>query len=526
MSYQVLARKWRPKIFDDMVGQSHVLKALSNALDQDRLHHAYLFTGTRGVGKTTLARIFAKCLNCEKGVSSKPCGECNACASLDQGRFIDLIEVDAASRSKVDETRDLMENVQYAPTSGRFKVYLIDEIHMFSGHSFNALLKTLEEPPPHVKFLLATTEHKKVPITILSRCLQFNLNHLTVEQIIEQIEKILVAENIKYDKKSVELISICAAGSVRDALSLLDQAISFGNGALKEDQVRTLMGMVENEDINGLLQSLVNSNPDAMLDVIEKISSKNPDYNNLLSELLRSLHKIAILQILPEDSSHIRKTDETLLEFANAMTKEEAQLYYQIGMMGRKDFYLSPDPKTGLEMIMIRMLAFNPSGNDLEIKKKQIIQTTKNVDVINKEKPVESNSQDQSKGSDGDDPNSTWEDIINEMELVGFVEVLARNCILQSQDNEKVKLLLSPDSENLLTPELNEKLEEAIKKRFGNKVKLIIVIEESNHETPFDVATRLKKESKNIAKESVKNDPLVKNLQDTFDATIDKVRPQ
>ena len=256
--------------------------------------------------------------------------------------------------------------------------------------------------------------------------------------ITSQIEKILVAENIKYDKKSVELISICAAGSVRDALSLLDQAISFGNGALKEDQVRTLMGMGENQEINGLLQSQVNSNPDAMLDVIEKISSKNPDYNNLLSELLRSLHKIAILQILPEDSSHIRKTDEMLLEFANAMTKEEAQLYYQIGMMGRKDFYLSPDPKTGLEMIMIRMLAFNPSGNDLEIKKKQIIQTTKNVDVINKEKPVESNSQDQSKGSDGDDPNSIWEYIINEMELVGFVEVLARNCILQSQDNENV----------------------------------------------------------------------------------------
>jgi len=258
-----------------------------------------------------------------------------------------LIEVDAASRSKVDETRDLMENVQYAPTNGRYKVYLIDEIHMFSGHSFNALLKTLEEPPPHVKFLLATTENKKVPVTILSRCLQFNLTHLTAEQITKQIEMILIAEKIEHDKSSLEIISSSAAGSVRDALSLLDQAISYGNGVLREKEVRILMGMVENDDINGLLESLVNSDPDMMLNIIKRISLKNPDYNDLLSELLRLLQKIAVVQILPDDSENILRSDVTLSKFAKTMTKEEVQLYYEIGMMGRKDFYLSPDPKTG-----------------------------------------------------------------------------------------------------------------------------------------------------------------------------------
>ena len=360
MSYQVLARKWRPKTFEDMVGQSHVLKALSNALDQNRLHHAYLFTGTRGVGKTTLARILAKCLNCEKGVGSKPCNKCNACISGDEGRFIDLIEVDAASRARVEETRDLMDNVQYAPTNGRYKVYLIDEMHMFSNHSFYALLKTLEEPPPPVRFLLATTEPKKIPVTILSRCLQFNLNHLTSTQISKQIEKILNTENIAYDQPSIELIARSAVGSMRDALSVLDQTITYCNGTLKESEVRMLIGAINSEDLHTLIRSLINSDSETLLNTIDSISLQNPDYDILLSELLSLLQKIAVIQLLPEDSKNTLKKDKVLVEFANSMEKEDVQLYYQIGIMGRKDLYFSPDAKTGLEMIMIRMLAFNP----------------------------------------------------------------------------------------------------------------------------------------------------------------------
>ncbi len=281
-----------------------------------------------------------------------------------------MIEVDAASRAKVEETRDLMDNVQYSPTSGRYKVYLIDEMHMFSNHSFNALLKTLEEPPPHVKFLLATTEPKKIPITILSRCLQFNLNHLTGDQIAKQLEMILNIEKIEYDKSSIELISRSAVGSMRDALSLLDQAIAYCNGTLRESEVRMLLGTVDNEDLNGLIQSLINSDPESLLNTIETIALKNPDYDALLAELLSLLQKIAVIQLLPEDSKNILKSDKTLVKFAHAMKKEEAQLYYQIGIMGRKDLYFSPDAKSGLEMIMIRMLAFNPAVIDEEIKKK------------------------------------------------------------------------------------------------------------------------------------------------------------
>ena len=341
MSYQVLARKWRPKTFEDMVGQSHILKALSNALDKNRLHHAYLFTGTRGVGKTTLARILAKCLNCEIGVSSKPCNECNACIAGDEGRFVDLIEVDAASRTGVDDTRDLLENVAFSPTIGRFKVYLIDEVHMFSKSSFAALLKTLEEPPEHVKFVFATTENKKIPVTILSRCLQFNLNHLTADQISKQIEMILNSENITYDKPSVELIAHSAYGSMRDALSLLDQAIAYGNGELTESEVRMLMGTIDNQDLYSLIQSLVNSDSETLLNTVEKISMQNPDYDFLLSELLSLLQKIATVQLLPDNSENILKKDKAVVEFAGSMTKEEVQLYYQIGLMGRKDLYFS-----------------------------------------------------------------------------------------------------------------------------------------------------------------------------------------
>ena len=529
MSYQVLARKWRPKTFDDMVGQSHVLKALSNALDQNRLHHAYLFTGTRGVGKTTLARILAKCLNCEQGVSSKPCGKCNSCIAVDEGRFIDLIEVDAASRTGVDDTRDLLENVAYAPTIGRYKVYLIDEVHMFSKSSFAAILKTLEEPPLHVKFVFATTENKKIPPTVLSRCLQFNLNHLSADQINKQIEMILNAENTVYDKPSIELIARSAAGSMRDALTLLDQAIAHGNGTLRESEVRMLLGTIDSEDLNGLIQSLINSDPEKLLNIIETIALKNSDYDALLAELLSLLQKIAVIQLLPEDSKNILKSDKTLVKFAHAMKKEETQLYYQIGMMGRKDLYFSPDAKSGLEMIMIRMLAFNPTTIDEEIKKKQITNSFKEISDDLNDAPIENKEQKEILETVCiNNSGSTWENIINEMQLVGLVNELARNCTLKSQDKHKVELSLSPSYKHILNQNLNSRLAEAIKEKFGSEVKLIITVEESEDESPSSADARVKQELKNVAKEAVKNDPDVKLLQDTFDATIDQdsIQPQ
>ena len=358
MSYQVLARKWRPRSFADMVGQSHVLKALANALDQDRLHHAYLFSGTRGVGKTTLARILAKCLNCDEGVSSAPCGKCGACTTIDEGRFVDLIEVDAASRAKVGETRELMENVPYAPTSGRYKVYLIDEIHMFSGHSFNALLKTLEEPPPHVKFLLATTEPKKLPVTILSRCLQFNLSHLTADQIHGQIDRILAEERVEHDEGSVALIAKGAAGSMRDALSLLDQAIAYGGGQLREAQVRAMMGTIDSADLLGLLRALAEHDAATLLNIIQAIALQNPNFDDLLAEFMSMLQQIAIIQALPDAGNPARKRTE-LIPFAGMLRAEDIQLYYQIALKGRRDLYLAPDVKSGFEMTFIRMLVLD-----------------------------------------------------------------------------------------------------------------------------------------------------------------------
>ena len=357
MSYQVLARKWRPRSFKDLVGQSHVLKVLINALDSGRLHHAYLFTGTRGVGKTTLARILAKCLNCEAGVSSTPCGECGACVGIDEGRFVDLIEVDAASRAKVDETRELMDNVQYSPTAGRHKVYLIDEVHMFSKHSFNALLKTLEEPPPHVKFLLATTEPKRIPITILSRCLQFNLKHLTMEEIEGQLQIIMEAENVPAEGASAALLAAAADGSMRDALSLLDQAISYGNGRLEEAQMRDMLGAIDSNELRGLLDDIIRQDAKGLFARINKVAELAPDYDALLAELLSILHDTAVAQALPKSPE---LAGEIAAGFASRLKKEDVQLYYQIALNGRRDLYMAPDQKMGFEMTLIRMLAFRP----------------------------------------------------------------------------------------------------------------------------------------------------------------------
>ena len=530
MTYQVLARKWRPKSFRDMVGQSHVLKALTNALDQERLHHAYLFTGTRGVGKTTLARILAKCLNCDTGVSSTPCGICNACVAIDEGRFVDLIEVDAASRAKVEETRDLMDNVQYAPSIGRYKVYLIDEIHMFSNHSFNALLKTLEEPPPHVKFLLATTEPKKLPVTILSRCLQFNLSHLTNHQIAKQIEMILGQEKIDFDSESVELIARGATGSVRDALSLLDQAIAYGGGILEESQVRAMMGTISSADLNGLIQALIDADPESLLSTIESIALQNPDFDALLAELLSLLQKIAIIQVLPANSSNPIKDNSILVDFANAMNKEDTQLYYQIGMMGRKDIYFAPDVKSGFEMVMIRMLAFRPNtGNGPKFSKLKP-KTSTEVVAKNSVKPILKQEAKENKTSIKKiTSDNEWEKIIEQMELTGLVKELAENCVLKTHDNNRITLSLAPTQEHLmLNQNQKDRFEQTIQARFRKDVKLVILVEDSTNETPFETNARLKKEKQKAAENSLKNDPTVKSLMDTFDASIDQdsIQPQ
>lgn len=359
MSYQVLARKWRPQNFAEMVGQQHVLKALINALDGDRLHHAYLFTGTRGVGKTTIARVLAKCLNCEMGVTSEPCGTCGSCREIAEGRFVDLIEVDAASRTKVEDTRELLDNVQYAPTRGRFKVYLIDEVHMLSGHSFNALLKTLEEPPPHVKFLFATTDPQKLPVTILSRCLQFNLKRMPVDMISGHLSHILKKEDINSDDASLRLIARGADGSMRDALSLLDQAISFGNGVLKEDDVREMLGTISHEPLLNLLQSVAAADGVAILEGVEQMAGVTPDFEAATDTLITLLHKMAVLQVVPQ----AEEDDEAVRQLANQFSREDVQLYYQIAMHGRRDLPLSPDPRSGFEMIFLRLLTFRPLGD-------------------------------------------------------------------------------------------------------------------------------------------------------------------
>lgn len=363
MSYQVLARKWRPANFQQMVGQEHVLQALVNALDSNRLHHAYLFTGTRGVGKTTIARIFAKSLNCDTGISSKPCGSCSSCTEIDEGRSVDLIEIDAASRTGVDDMRELLDNVQYAPTRGRFKIYLIDEVHMLSKHSFNALLKTLEEPPPHIKFLLATTDPQKLPVTVLSRCLQFNLKRMSKQQIESHLQYLLNEEQIEHDSDAPGLLASAADGSMRDALSLLDQAIAYGAGSVKQETVETMLGSISRDYLINLFNALMRQDAAAIIAESRSIISHNPDYQRVCAEMISLLQQMAIYKtdasIEPEDDM----AGEQFTELTAALSSEEIQLYYQILLQGRHDLNISPDEAAGFEMLMLRLLAFSPDNS-------------------------------------------------------------------------------------------------------------------------------------------------------------------
>ncbi|MDX1598236.1 MAG: DNA polymerase III subunit gamma/tau [Marinobacter sp.] len=366
MSYQVLARKWRPRTFEDMVGQEHVLQALIHALENQRLHHAYLFTGTRGVGKTTIGRLLARCLNCETGVTPTPCGECSSCQEIQEGRFVDLIEIDAASRTGVDDMRELTDNVQYAPTRGRFKVYLIDEVHMLTNQSFNAFLKTLEEPPEHVKFLLATTDPQKLPVTVLSRCLQFNLKRMTPEHIAGHLKYVLTQEQVPFEEPALWLLARAADGSMRDALSLTDQAIAFGNQKLAASDVSNMLGTIDQRDIEKLVNALVENNGPSLLSEIQRISDFAPDYSVILADLLSLFHRVTMEQVVPGSVDNALGDAAQIQTLARQLSAEDAQLFYQAALMGRKDLAVTPDARMGFEMTLLRMLAFRPGSDRRE----------------------------------------------------------------------------------------------------------------------------------------------------------------
>ena len=546
MSYQVLARKWRPRDFSAVVGQGHVLKALVNALDSERLHHAYLFTGTRGVGKTTLARVFAKALNCEKGVSSTPCGTCSACVEIDEGRFVDLIEVDAASRTKVEETRDLLDNVPYAPTRARFKVYLIDEVHMFSNHSFNALLKTLEEPPPHVKFLLATTDPKKLPVTILSRCLQFNLTRLSASQLTGHLAHVLDAEGIPYDEAALTLIAQAAAGSVRDALSLLDQAIAHGGGRVDAGEAAMMLGTIDQGRILDLVELLAGGDGRALLGHARQLAAFAPDYSQVLAELLSLLRRVAVVHALEGELGEV-ESDSRVIDLASRMAADECQLFYQIALQGRRDLEIAPDSETGFEMVLLRMLAFRPAAPPAmnDGGGARVAQSTRAAEpaaaptvaapplhesapATPAEATIPTHGVDAPRTTSAPvgegDADSDWTMLVDTLELAGLARELARNSALAARRDAVFELVIAPQFEKLAQRRHVETLESALGTRIGTPARVNVTIAERDDlRTPSEQRSEEAAARQQQAEATIADDPLVKNLQNTFDATIENV---
>jgi DNA polymerase-3 subunit gamma/tau len=526
MSYQVLARKWRPQLFNQLVGQEHVVKALTNALDHDRLHHAYLFTGTRGVGKTTLARIFAKSLNCEQGVSATPCGVCSVCREIEEGRFVDLLEVDAASRTKVDQTRELLENVPYAPVRGRYKVYLIDEVHMFSASSFNALLKTLEEPPPHVKFILATTDPQKVPVTVLSRCLQFNLKRLSRDQIEGQLKHILEQEQIAFDAEGIVLLARGADGSMRDGLSLLDQAIAYGAGSVRGQEVRSMLGTIGDEPVYGLVEALAQADAEALLRRVAQLAELAVDFTNALQELLGLLHQIALLQWVPGSQPDETYDEGRLQPLVAQLMPEDVQLFYQIGLSGQQELPLAPDPRSGFEMVLLRMLAFQPTPP---------VESSQPGDIgAAAHKPTGSKPGEEKKTAEpastatapGPDPKH-WEAFVSSLKLGGITSQLANNCAFQSWDGATLQLQLDPAKQQLRVGQSEKRLLDGIRKRLGAQAKLQIKVERAKVDTPAKRQAKAHSDRQQRAEQRFANDPLVRELQEHFDARLvsDSIKP-
>jgi DNA polymerase-3 subunit gamma/tau len=508
MSYLVLARKWRPRTFDQLVGQDHVRRALTNALDSGRIHHAFLFTGTRGVGKTTIARIFAKSLNCETGVSSTPCGKCPACVDIDAGRFVDLLEVDAASRTKVDDTRELLDNVQYSPARGRYKVYLIDEVHMLSTHSFNALLKTLEEPPPHVKFLLATTDPQKLPLTVLSRCLQFHLRRLPLPLIYDRLAQISAAEQVEFEPAALRAIARGAEGSMRDALSLLDQVLAFGGGRAMEAEVRTLLGTLDRKHVQGILTALAAKDGAALMKQAAHLDERAPDYHQALGELSGAIQRMALLQALPDlPPGDDEDEDKLLAELAAKFTAEDLQLLYQIAINSRRDLDYAPDARAGFEMALLRMLAFRPQG----LPPAAATTGGGGTGVVRSTAAARPAS-----------APSGWEAIVAKLGLQGTAKHFAANCVLLERKTGLVRLRLDPAGDSFRRPQIESRLAEALSQHYGETIRLEI----TQAEAPGEILTPAKRDAiaaddrQRAAEQSIDSDPAVRAMREVFGATV------
>ena len=539
MSYQVLARKYRPRSFDTLVGQAHVVQALKNALDQKRLHHAYLFTGTRGVGKTTLARILAKALNCENGISSSPCGTCSACSEIDQGRYVDLIEVDAASNTQVDNMRDLLDNAQYAPTQGQFKIYIIDEVHMLSKSAFNAMLKTLEEPPEHVKFILATTDPQKVPVTVLSRCLQFNLKQMPSASISEYMEKILKEEAINYEINAIYLIAKAANGSMRDALSILDQGIAYCGGTIEEATIKKMLGAIDQSYLFNLIQAVIDQDGQKVIEIAKHMDERNLSFEAALNDLANLIQIISVTQAIPESLEVSYLDRDQVIALSKKISAEQLQLLYQITILGRRDLYLAPDEYAGFTMTLLRMLSFAPqdaviaknpaiaknnvahsatkmesaaisrdvSSETFEIKKK--IEVTQEIDEDISDKEI---------SKEAVPFNGNWRELVDQLKL-GLVKALAQQSELVSFKNNEIILSIADEHKHLLNEAYQKKLELSLSEHFSQRIKLVILQKGANN-SPLkqkqEERSTLMKDTEN----AILQDQFVKSLLTEFNAEI------
>ncbi|AWN75675.1 TPA: DNA polymerase III subunit gamma/tau [Legionella anisa] len=536
MSYLALARKWRPRTFSQLVGQDHINKALINALNQQRLHHAYLFTGTRGVGKTSIARILAKSLNCEKGISSEPCLQCTICNAIEQGRFIDLIEIDGASKTRVEDTRDLLDNVQYAPAIGRFKIYLIDEVHMLSQHSFNALLKTLEEPPAHVKFILATTDPQKLPVTVLSRCLQFNLKHLATEVISHHLQQILMEEQLDFEVQAADILAQAARGSMRDALSLLDQAITGCDTQLRANDVKMILGYTQQDYALQMLCALAEQNAAAVLKISQCISIEGGHFQYVLDELLNYLHQIAICQTIGDNNPLISPPPE-IITLAQHIPAEDIQLFYQIGLKGREEIHLAPTLIIGFNMTVLRMLTFRPVPKEtppplasyktslpsmlqstlpaqeipLSVPEQQIQNPANSDDREKKEQPQVTNQED-----------SDWASIIPHLKLTGLALNAAENAELVAKNGREITLRVAKGHQSLFTPTILSRIEVALGQYYQNQVKIILNSDESVQSSPAQQKEQAMQQKQLKAEAALNNDPMFQQLQQEFSAELVK----